>query len=118
MKALVVYYSRTGTTKSAAKKIAQELGADMEEIIDKKNRRGPIGFLTAGYDATRAKKTKIAETSKNPNEYDLIVIGTPVWNSRPTPAIRTYLSNYDLSGKKPRFSAQTKEEEAKSHCND
>ena len=30
----------------------------------------------------------------------MIVIGTPVWNSRLTPAIRTYLRDNDLSGKK------------------
>ena len=100
MNALVVYYSRTGNAKFVAEKIAQELGADIEEVIDEKNRRGLIGFLTAGYDATRGKKTKIAETKKPPRKFDLVVVRTPVWNSRPTPAIRTYLSNNDLSGKR------------------
>ena len=100
MKALVVYYSRTGNTKFVAGKIAQELGADIEEIIDKKNRFGLIGFLLAGVDAFRGKKTKIAETKKNPSEFDLIVVGTPNWVARPSPAVRTYLSKYDLAGKK------------------
>lgn len=100
MKALVVYYSRTGNTKFVAEKIAQELGADIEEVIDKKNRFGLIGFLLAGVDARRGKKTEIAETKKNPSEFDLVVVGTPNWVAKPTPAIRTYLSKYDLAGKK------------------
>ena len=100
MKALVVYYSRTGNTKFVAEKIAQELGADIEEVIDKKNRRGVFGFLAAGFDARRGKKTEIGETKKNPSKFDLVVVGTPSWVSRPSPAIRTYLSKYDLAGKK------------------
>jgi flavodoxin len=100
MKALVVYYSRTGNTKFVAEKIAQGLGADIEEVIDKKNRSGPIAWLAAGTDAARRSKTEIAETSKNPSEFDLIVVGTPNWVNKPSPAIRTYLSKYDLAGKK------------------
>ncbi len=100
MKTLVVYYSRTGNTKSVAEKIAQTVEADIEEIVDEKNRRGWMGFIKAGYDATVGNKTKITETKKDPREFDWIIVGTPVWNSRPSAAVRTYLSNNDLSGKR------------------
>ncbi|MGD0405187.1 MAG: flavodoxin domain-containing protein [Candidatus Bathyarchaeia archaeon] len=100
MRFLVVYYSRTGNARFVAEKVASELGADTEEVIDSKNRRGWLGFIRAGYDATRGKETKIEKTQKSPQDYDLIVVGTPVWNSRLTPAIRTYLKENDLSQKK------------------
>ena len=100
MKSLVVYYSRSGNSKFVAQKIAEKIGAETEEVIDKKNRRGWIGFLTAGFDATRGKETQIEETRFLPNNYDLIVVGTPIWNGRPSPAIRTYLRKNDLSRKK------------------
>jgi flavodoxin len=100
MRSLVVYYSRTGNTKFVAEKIASELKADTEEVVDLKNRHGWLGFLKAGYDATRRKETKIEKTQKLPKDYDLIVVGTPVWNSRVTPAIRTYLKDIDLLEKK------------------
>ncbi|WP_010478462.1 flavodoxin family protein [Thermococcus zilligii] len=90
MKALVVYYSRDGHTREVARRIAEALGADLDEVIDRKNRKGVLGFLRAGYDATRGKTTEIA-FEKDPSEYDLVVIGSPVWNGRVTPAIRTYL---------------------------
>ena len=100
MKSLVVYYSRSGNSKFVAQTIAEKIGADIEDVIDKKNRRGRLGFLTAGYDATRGKETQIEETKFLPKNYDLIVVGTPIWNSRPTPAIRTYLNKNDLSSQK------------------
>jgi flavodoxin len=100
MESLVVYYSRTGNAKFIAEKIAANIGADAEEIIDLKKRSGPIGFLSGGKDATQGKETKIGETKFSSKDYNLIIIGTPVWSSSPTPAIRTYIKHNDLSGKK------------------
>jgi len=100
MKSLVVYYSRSGNTRFVAEKISQEIGGDIEEIIDKKRRKGSLGFVLAGFDATRGRKTDIAEMKKSPEDYDLIVVGTPMWNKRITPAVRTYLENNKFSEKK------------------
>jgi len=65
MKTLVVYYSRTGTTKTVGKAIAKELKADSDEIIDLKNRLGPVNYIIAGKDATLRKLTKI-KVKRNP----------------------------------------------------
>ena len=100
IKTLVVYYTRTGNAKFAAETIAAELGADIEEVIDLKKRQGRLAFLPAGRDAMRGKETEIAQTNRNPTDYDLIIIGQPVWAGSPTPAIRTYVNRNDLSGKK------------------
>jgi flavodoxin len=102
MKSLVVYYSRTGTTKTVGKAIAKELKADSDEIIDLKKRLGPINWLIAGWDATRRKLTKI-KVKKKPENYDMIIIGTPNWNKNMAPAVRTYLTNHKLGGKKVGF---------------
>mgnify|MGYP001024860621 CR=1 FL=1 len=100
MKTLVIYYTRTGNTRFIAETVAAELGADIEEVIDLKNRQGRLAFLPAGRDAMRGKETEIAQTKRTPTDYDLIIIGQPVWAGNPTPAIRTYLNKNDLSGKK------------------
>jgi flavodoxin len=102
MKSLVVYYSRTGTTKTVGKAIAKELKADSDEIIDLKNRLGPINWFIAGGDAKRRKLTKI-RVKKKPESYDMIIIGTPIWAKNMTPAVRTYLTNHKLNGKKVCF---------------
>ncbi len=100
MRTLVVYYTRTGNARFMAETIASELGADIEEVIDLKNRQGKLAFLPAGRDAMRGKETEIAQTKKAPADYDLLAIGQPVWAGSPTPAIRTYVNKNDLSGKK------------------
>jgi len=100
MKTLVIYYTRTGNAKFAAETIATELGADIEEVIDLKNRQGRLAFLSAGRDAMSGKETEIAQTKRATADYDLIIIAQPVWAGSPTPAIRTYLNKNDLSGKK------------------
>ncbi|MBC7100555.1 flavodoxin [Methanothermobacter tenebrarum] len=91
MKTLVVYYSRTGNTQKIAKKIASEIGCDIEEIEDTQNRSGIIGFLRSAYQAIRGKDTKLKPYNKNPQDYDLVIIGTPIWGGRPSVPISTYL---------------------------
>lgn len=99
MKTLVVFYSRTGTTKNMAELIAKKLHADIDEIVDKKNRKGILGFIFGGRDAMKQSLTEIS-VSKNPADYDLVVIGTPVWVGASTPAFRTYLNQYKKDLKK------------------
>lgn len=100
MKALVAYYSRTGTTKKIAEEISRLLKCDMESIVDRKNRAGIIGYLYAGRDASRKKLTEIAEAKFDPASYDLVTVGTPVWASTVSAPVRTYLSRHkDSFGK-------------------
>jgi len=99
MKSLVVYYSRSGNTRFVAEYISQEIAADIEEIIDKKKRKGLFCFILSGYDATRGRLTEIAEMERSPKDYDLIIVGTPMWNKRIVPAVRTYLKENSFSGK-------------------
>ena len=91
---LVVYYSRTGNTKKVAEDIASRLNGDVERIIDKKSRKGFFGFLGAVKDALFKKLTEIEEIKKNPVDYDIVIIGTPVWARRMAPAVRTYINRY------------------------
>lgn len=100
LKSLVVYYTRTGNTKFGAETVAAELGSDIEEIVDLKKRAGKLGWLSGGKDSMQQKETPIAPTKLLPADYDLIIIGTPIWAWRPTPAIRTYIAKNYLSGKK------------------
>ncbi|MFH0936417.1 MAG: flavodoxin [Candidatus Woesearchaeota archaeon] len=91
MKTLLVFYSRTGTTKKLAEEISKNLKCDLEEIFDTKNRLGIIGYLKSGHDAMLKKFTKIEKTKKNPAKYDLVIIGTPIWVYNLCTPIRTYL---------------------------
>jgi flavodoxin len=104
MKTLVVYYSRTGNTRGLAEKIAGMLHADLDEIIDKKNRSGIVGYLSAGKDAMN-KATIDISYKLNPADYDMVVIGSPIWGFTMTPALRTYLTAHSSSLKNVAFFA-------------
>lgn len=93
MKTLVSFYSKSGNTKKVGELIAKELKADIDEINDKKKRQGIIRWIMAGRDAFTKKETSI-DNKKNPEKYDLLILGTPVWAGTITPAIRTYLQRY------------------------
>lgn len=92
MKTLVVFYSRTGNNKKIADLIKEKIGGDIEEIIDLKNRKGLIGWIRSGMDASLKRETKIKDIVNDPENYDMIIVGTPVWAGSITPALRTYLN--------------------------
>ena len=102
MKKMVAYYSRSGNTKFVAEKIADKLNAETCEVIDKKNRKGKLIFLTGGYAALREKLTEI-EVTKTIDDYDFIIVGSPVWAGKIAPAIRTFLAKNDFSDKQVAF---------------
>ena len=102
MSYLVVYYSRTGNNRTIAESIASRLSADIDEIIDKKNRQGRLNWLKAGRDSRAGNLTEI-EFQKDPQDYDTIIIGAPIWAWNPIPPLRTYLQEVDLKGKRVAF---------------
>ncbi|TFG28511.1 flavodoxin [Candidatus Thorarchaeota archaeon] len=106
---LVVYYSRTGNNRTIANQIAKALSADIDEIIDKKNRQGRLNWLLAGKDSRSGKLTEI-EYKKNPQDYDTVIIGAPIWAWNPIPPLRTYLKEVNLNGKRVAFFICSKSE--------
>lgn len=93
MKILVTYYSKTGNTERVANELARRLSSDIEKIIDKKKRSGILGYLFGGRDAMRKILTEIETPKNDPSQYDLVIVGMPVWGWNLVPAIRTYLTH-------------------------
>lgn len=100
-KILTVYYSYSGNTKKIAEKIHDALGGNIAEIetvvpysgdydavVDQGNEEVQKGF-----------KPKIRPRPVNHADYDVIVLGTPVWWYTCSPAMRAFLTAHDLSGK-------------------
>lgn len=91
---LVVYYSRTGHTGQLAHAIAGVAGWEIEAVADLRSRLGVGGYLRSGYEATFRRLAAIATTENDPALYDLVVIGTPIWNSSVSSPIRTWLEQH------------------------
>jgi flavodoxin len=92
MPTLIVFYSRTGITRKVAQELGPMLSADIEEIVDTKSRAGALGYLGGGKDAAMKNPATIQPALKDPSQYDLVVIGTPVWAFTVSPAVRTWLT--------------------------
>lgn len=97
MKTLLVVYSRTGNTRTIGKKLAECLGADIEEIMDMRPRKGLFGFIRSGFEALRCKPAKIRQPSMDPKDYDLVIAGTPIWAGRMSSPVRAYLQRFSGS---------------------
>jgi flavodoxin len=92
-KVLVVYYSRGGNTRRAAEEIARAVGgADLEPIIDTVDRSGWRGYLRSGREAMRRGTTVLESRGRDASDYDLVVVGTPVWVSNVSSPTRTWLN--------------------------
>ena len=100
MKKIVIYYSLTGNIKNAAAIIASQIGADLLEL---KIKNAPTSkfkmFYTAGKSATLNELLELDSYQFESNKYDVIIFGTPIWAGKSATAIRTFLSENDLSGK-------------------
>ncbi len=94
MRTMVVYYSRTGNTKCIGDELAAALGADVEELRDGKNRAGPIGFLLSGMEAKLKTPVQLEALRHNPADYDMVVVGSPVWANSMCSPVRTFLAQH------------------------
>ncbi len=97
---LVVYHTSSGNTERVAQAIAQALGADLERIREVKPRpvdikgKGLKNFGNMGrvvFGGFGKKVVDIHPPEHNPAEYDLLILGTPVYASSLPMPTRAYL---------------------------
>lgn len=102
MNVLIVYYSYEGATQLIAEHMKEVSSADLLQlkVVDEKQRTGFGKYFWNGQQVMMKKKPALEPYTLNPSDYDLIVIGTPIWAGTFTPAIRTFLEDSELSGKK------------------
>jgi flavodoxin len=102
MKTLIAFYSLGGNTKKLAQAISGAVGGDFLEIKLKKElpQKGILKFFFAGRQAMKKVVPEILALDKNPADFDLIFLGTPVWAGNFAPAIRSFLTQAKLKNKK------------------
>lgn len=91
LRTLIIYYSRTGTTATIARALANRLDADTREISCNRYTGGMLRYLLAGYDSVRGNLPEIEIPKFAAEKYDLVLIGTPVWTSHPALPVRAFL---------------------------
>ena len=105
-KTLVAYFSASGVTKKAAEKLASAAKTDIYEIkpavpytkadlnwMDKKSRSS----VEMG---NKSFRPEIVKDDLDLSQYDIILVGFPIWWYVAPTIINTFLESYDFAGKK------------------
>ena len=98
---LIAYLTRTKNTKAIAEIIHQEVGGDLVEIE-------PSNPYPENYDAIVSQVDEENESGYTPplknnveniQAYDTVFFGFPTWDMQLPPPMKSFLREYDLSGK-------------------
>ena len=104
-KTLVAYFSATGVTGKVAGKLAEAAGADLFEIRPEtpytradldwtdKNSRSTVEM------ADRACRPAMACQVEEPEKYDTVFVGFPIWWYREPSIVDTFMESFDFAGK-------------------
>ena len=98
-KVLVVYYSNSGHTKKIAENIRNVVGGDIKQIE-----------LVEKYPAKRVAMSKIVKQQMKENhlpaiewldisDYDVVFVGSPIWNGKISLPTKAFLSTQDFEHK-------------------
>ena len=101
-KALVVYFTYTnGNTKRIAERAQKSLNADIAAIETKVPYPRDYNQVVnqAQEEVKRGFMPEIKPLKYNLHNYDVIVVGTPAWWYTMAPAVKTFLTQNDFSGK-------------------
>lgn len=101
MKKIVVYYSYTGNTKKIANIIKEKLNCDILELTPKIPFSSNYQEVVDEYqnNSIENKNVKINDIEINLEEYDEVIIGTPVWWYTVSPVVVTFLKKYNFDNK-------------------
>jgi len=102
MNKIVIFYSLDGNTKLMAENIAKAAEADLLELKPKKEikSKGFMKYLQGGKEALMKTKPELVPLDKDPEKYDVLFIGTPVWAGTYAASLNTFFSAHSLSNKK------------------
>lgn len=101
----MMYFSASGITAKAAKKLAETIHADLYEI------RPEVPYTHADLNwmdkesrssvemNDKTSRPAIADKLPNMEEYDTVFVGFPIWWYVAPTIINTFLESYDFSGK-------------------
>jgi flavodoxin len=100
MRSLVVYYSLTGKTRLVAQAIAEALNTTLLEITETKTRKlGPFIYLVGGFGAITNRGSKTNPVDVDLKQYERIFVGSPIWASRPVPAVNSFIYQTNFEGR-------------------
>lgn len=104
MSKLLIYYSYTGNVELISFYF-KENGYELRRVTEKKKMPKSFFFsiLLGGFRAGIHAKGKLIDYDNDVSKFDEIVIASPIWNGRLTPAINSVIKQTNLENKKVSF---------------
>lgn len=96
---LVLYYSRSGNTEAMAREIARRFQADIRKLTTESYTLDFKGWINANTDAWNQNAAVIEPEAIDLSNYNLIILGSPIWYFRPAPPLWTFVEKNNFQGK-------------------
>lgn len=98
---LIVYYSYSGVTKGVSQRLQQKTGGDLLELIPAEPYSEDMYEASDRAEEERESGNLPELTGELPSvdNYDVILVGGPVWSETLAPPVMTYLEQTDFTGK-------------------
>jgi DNA-binding transcriptional ArsR family regulator len=87
LKACVIFYSYSGVTRGIAEGIRNSSGCDLVEVKTREEYSTFTAYTTGVLRSRKGVCDAIVPEEIDVSQYDLLIIGTPVWAWKPAPAI-------------------------------
>lgn len=105
MKSIIVYFTHSGNTELAAKKLAEVTGAEAVRLLPAEPyTAADVDWVNEQSRCTQEHLNQTLRPAIKPldvdfSKYDTVFIGFPIWWHEEPAVIRTFLDNTDLKGK-------------------
>lgn len=104
MKKIFIYYSLTGNGDLIAEHLkSKDYTIRKVETSEPLPKNNLLRIITGGYKSMINYEDKLIDFNNDINEYEEILIGTPIWNYNLSSPINTVLKLIDLNNKKVKF---------------
>lgn len=109
-KTVILYVTRSGHARSLAQDIAGRFATEATEIVDLVDRKGPMGYLKTGAQASSKAATPIKDPGVDLSSASTLILVQPVWAGNLCPPLRTWFQAHkaELAGKRIGFLATNK----------
>jgi len=86
-KVQIIYHSHSGITRGVAEEVKSACGGELIEVKLKEGHSSPVAYFLGLWRSLKHEHDPIEPATIDVSQADLVVIGTPVWTRRATPAI-------------------------------
>ncbi len=100
-KTLILYYSYEGNTEKLANDLANTFDIKCAKLqpIKKFNKQGFAKYVWGGFQVISKRRPKLKPLNIDFDNFNNIIIASPIWAGQVTPAIYSFIKNNELNNK-------------------